>query len=44
MITHQPVNNHDDLAKVVDGLLEEAGLPVIDISSYTGVSVGCLAG
>jgi len=24
MITHQPVNNHDDLLKVVDGLLEEA--------------------
>ena len=28
MITHQPVNNHDDLLKVVDGLLEEAGLVV----------------
>ena len=26
MITHQPVNNHDDLLKVVDGLLAEAGL------------------
>jgi len=26
MITHQPVNNHDDLLKVIDGLLAEAGL------------------
>ena len=26
MITHQLVNNHDDLLKVVDGLLAEAGL------------------
>lgn len=26
MITDQPVNNHEDLLKVVDGLLEEAGL------------------
>ena len=26
MNTYQPVNNHDDLLKVVDGLLAEAGL------------------
>src|SRR6188472_3035736 len=26
MRTHQPVNNHDDLLRVVDGLLEELGL------------------
>jgi crotonobetainyl-CoA:carnitine CoA-transferase CaiB-like acyl-CoA transferase len=26
MITHQPVNNHEDLLKVVDGILGEAGL------------------
>jgi crotonobetainyl-CoA:carnitine CoA-transferase CaiB-like acyl-CoA transferase len=26
MITNQPVNNHDDLTKVVDGLLDEMGL------------------
>jgi crotonobetainyl-CoA:carnitine CoA-transferase CaiB-like acyl-CoA transferase len=31
MITHQPVNNHDDLLKVVDGLLEEAGLDRNDL-------------
>jgi hypothetical protein len=26
MITHQPVNNHDDMQKVVDGILDEIGL------------------
>ena len=26
MFSYQPVNNHDDLLKVVDGLLQEAGL------------------
>ena len=26
MITNQPVNNHEDLIEVVDGLLEEVGL------------------
>jgi crotonobetainyl-CoA:carnitine CoA-transferase CaiB-like acyl-CoA transferase len=26
MITHQPVNNHDDIQKVVDGILDEIGL------------------
>jgi crotonobetainyl-CoA:carnitine CoA-transferase CaiB-like acyl-CoA transferase len=26
MITHQPVNNHDDILKVLDGMLAEAGL------------------
>jgi len=31
MNTHQPVNNHDDLLKVVDGLLEEAGLDRKDL-------------
>ena len=31
MNTQQPVNNHDDLLKVVDGLLEEAGLDREDL-------------
>lgn len=26
MINHQPVNNHDDMQKVVDGMLDEIGL------------------
>ena len=26
MITNQPVNNHEELIEVVDGLLEEVGL------------------
>jgi len=26
MITHQPVSNHDDLSKVIDGILNEVGL------------------
>ena len=26
MITQQPVNNHDDMMKVVDGMLDEIGL------------------
>jgi hypothetical protein len=26
MITHQPVNNQDDMQKVVDGILDEIGL------------------
>jgi hypothetical protein len=30
MITHQPVNNHDDLLKVVDGLLAETGISLKD--------------
>jgi len=30
MITHQPVNNHDDLLKVVDGILNELGLSLKD--------------
>ena len=54
MITHQPVNNHDDLLKVVDGLLEEAGLDRKDLGGKmtfagmdpirpTGLKVGCAA-
>ncbi len=31
MITDSPVNNHKDLAKVVDGLLEEVGLDRKDL-------------
>jgi hypothetical protein len=28
MITDQPVNNHDDLKKVIDNLLREVGLTI----------------
>ena len=30
MSTRQPVNNHDDLLKVVDGILAEAGVNLKD--------------
>jgi len=30
MITHQPVNNHDDLRKVTDNILRDAGLTIED--------------
>jgi len=54
MITHQPVNNHDDLLKVLDGLLEEAGLNRKDLGGTltfagmdpirpTGLKVGSAA-
>ena len=54
MITYQPVNNHDDLLKVVDGLLEEAGLDRKELGGKmtfagmdpirpTGLKVGCAA-
>jgi len=54
MITHQPANNHDDLLKVLDGLLEEAGLDRKDLGGTltfagmdpirpTQMKVGCAA-
>jgi len=54
MNTYHPVNNHDDLLKVVDGLLEEAGLDREDLGGKmtfagmdpirpTGLKVGCAA-
>ena len=54
MNTYQPVNNHDDLLKVVDGLLEEAGLNRKDMGGKmtfagmdpirpTRLKVGCAA-
>ncbi len=30
MITHQPVNNHDDLRKVTDNMQRDAGLTIED--------------
>jgi hypothetical protein len=30
MITNQPVNNHEDLYKVTDGILREVGLRIKD--------------
>ena len=40
MITDQPVNNHDDLLKVVDGLLEEVGLADVADRSFAEYSKG----
>jgi hypothetical protein len=30
MITNQPVNNHDDMRKVTDNILRDAGLSIAD--------------
>ena len=34
MKTYQPIDNHDDLLEVVDGLLEEAGLDRVIRTGY----------
>ena len=41
MITNQPVNNHDDMRKVTDNVLRDAGLRTI---RNTGVFFGACAG
>ncbi|QYO65044.1 hypothetical protein [Leptolyngbya sp. 7M] len=52
MFSYEPVNNHDDLLKVIDGLLEEAGLDRKDMGGNitfagmdpirpTQIKVGC---
>jgi len=54
MITHQPVNTHEDLLKVIDGLMEEVGLDRSDLGGEmtfagmdpirpTGLKVGSAA-